>query len=115
MEPDSAHIKQRTAQLYRSSRLAACRRVDRLFAGLFVLQWLVGVAVAIWYSPHTWIDRTRYVSIEVTTAVALGAAIIAFPLYLIYRQPGYRVDPPRGRRRADGFLRAADSLDQRPW
>ena len=88
MEPDSAFIKQRTAQLYKAERAASCRRVDRLFAGLFLLQWLVGIAVAVWYSPHTWIDRTHYASIEVTTAVALGAAIIALPLYLIYRQPG---------------------------
>ena len=91
MEPDPVYIKQRTTLLYKEARGASCRRVDRLAGGLFLFQWLVGIAVATWYSPHTWIDRSRYVSIEVTTAVALGAAIIALPLYLIYRRPGAAV------------------------
>ncbi len=88
MEPDPVYIKQRAAQLYRSDCLAAWRGTDRLFAGLLVFQWLVCIALAVWYTPHTFLDRNRYFSTEVTTAVALGAAIIGLPLYLIFRQPG---------------------------
>ena len=88
MEPDAAYIKQRSAQLFQRAHAASCQRTDRWFGGLFLLQWLVGIAVAVWYSPHTVLSHTRFVSIEVTTAIALGAALIALPLYLIYRQPG---------------------------
>ena len=88
MEPDPVYIKQRTAQLYKAERTASCCRVDRLFAGLFLAQWIVGVAVAIWYSPHTWIGPAHYLSLQVMAAVAVGAAIIALPLSLIYHRPG---------------------------
>ncbi len=88
MEADTVFIKHRSEQLFKSQRAALSKRIDRLFAGLFVLQWLAEIAIAIWYAPHTWIGQTHYLSIEVTTAVALGGAFIALPLYLIYRRPG---------------------------
>ena len=88
MEADNVFIKHRSEQLYRGERTALSRRIDRLFAILFGLQWLAFIAIAVWYAPQTWIGSTRYMSIEMATAVGLGGAIIAFPLYLIYRRPG---------------------------
>jgi two-component system sensor histidine kinase/response regulator len=58
-----------------------------MFAVLLVLQWLVGIALAAWYSPNNWIGRTSSLSIELGTAVGLGGAIIAVPLFLIFRKP----------------------------
>ncbi len=88
MEPDHAYIKQRSAQLFKSDSIASARRIDRWFAGLLLFEWLVCIVVAIWYTPHTWIDHGRVLSVEVAAAVVLGAAIIGLPLYLVCRQPG---------------------------
>ena len=40
MEADSVFIKQRSEQLYKSARNALSKRIDRLFALVFGLQWL---------------------------------------------------------------------------
>ena len=30
-------------------------RTDHIFAGLFILQWLAGIGVALWITPLTWV------------------------------------------------------------
>lgn len=64
------------------------RRTDRLFAGLMVIQWLFGVAVALVYSRYTWsgLDRTQH--LHVPTAIILGGIISALPIALVVLRPG---------------------------
>ena len=64
------------------------RGTDRLFAGLLVLQYAAGIIAALWISPRTWIGAQSDWHIHVWAAVALGAAIISFPLILIFTRPG---------------------------
>ena len=75
MQADTAFIKQRSEQLYRSERVALARRKDRMFAVLLVLEWLAGMAVASWSSPHTPIAHFPIVSVEIVAAAVLGAAV----------------------------------------
>jgi hypothetical protein len=49
------------------------RQTDRMFAGLMILQWLGGIAAALFISPSTWIGQTSQVHIHVWAAVLLGA------------------------------------------
>ena len=42
MEADTAFIKQRSEQLYRTERAHLTRLTNRMFAALLVLQWLAG-------------------------------------------------------------------------
>ncbi len=87
MEADTAFIKQRSEQLYRAERASLTRLTNRMFAALFVLQWLAGIAVAAWYSPSGLPVRASTLEVEIATAVGLGGLIIALPLFLIHRRP----------------------------
>jgi two-component system sensor histidine kinase/response regulator len=64
------------------------RRTDRLFAGLFVAQWLAGIVLALWVTPRTWIGATSHVHLHVLAAIFLGGLIAAFPVTLAILQPG---------------------------
>ena len=43
-------IRERAIVLRDEHQLALWRQTDRLFAGLLILQWLVGIGVALWIS-----------------------------------------------------------------
>ena len=88
MQADTAFIKQRSEQLYRSERVVLARRKDRMFAVLFVLQWLAGIAVASWYGPHTVIAHLGVISVEILAAAVLGGVFAGVPLFFIFRRPG---------------------------
>ena len=46
----------RAEELFRAEEEANYRRTDRMFAWLMAIQWLAGIAAALWISPGT-IDR----------------------------------------------------------
>ncbi len=50
-----------------------------MFAGLMVVQWLAGIGVALWVTPHTWIGAVSSVHLHVLAAIFLGGAIAGFP------------------------------------
>jgi signal transduction histidine kinase len=59
-----------------------------MFAVLMVLQWLGGIAAALWISPRTWVGSTSYIHIHVWAAALLGGLIVAFPIILALTHPG---------------------------
>jgi len=63
-------------------------RTDHIFAGLFILQWLAGIGVALWITPLTWVGATSYVHLHVLAAIFLGGAIAALPVALVLMYPG---------------------------
>ncbi len=67
------------------------RRTDRMFAVLLFLQWLGGIALASWYTPDRGAGRLSTLNIELMTAIFLGGAIVALPLFFIFRKPGLTV------------------------
>ncbi len=67
------------------------RRTDHLFAALLILQWLAGMGVAIWITPHTWIGQTRTIHLHVLAAIFLGGAISALPVFLSIFRPAETV------------------------
>jgi signal transduction histidine kinase len=64
---------------------------DRLFAVLMLLQWVLGIVLAITVSPQTWIGDKSQVHLHVFAATFLGAAISALPIILVWRMPGHAV------------------------
>ncbi len=86
MQADTAFIKQRSIQLYRSERTSLARRKDRMFAVLLVLEWLAGMALAEWSGGRTPISYVPWVSLELAAAAALGAIFAGGPLYCIFRR-----------------------------
>lgn len=65
------------------------KRTDRMFAVLMAVQWIAGIAAALWISPKTWAGQYSQTHIHVWAAVFLGGAISIFPIILVLRRPGY--------------------------
>jgi signal transduction histidine kinase len=78
----------RAQQLYRSFELAIARRTDRLFVGLFIFQWLVGIIIAAVVSPRTWYGTESEPHIHIWAAVVLGGIVSSFPVFLGLTRPG---------------------------
>ena len=81
-------VERRAAELFEQSRTVIHQRTDRLFAGLMIVQWLGGIAAAVWISPQTWIGATRSIHWHVYAAIFLGSAITSLPVWLAWKQPG---------------------------
>jgi signal transduction histidine kinase/CheY-like chemotaxis protein/HPt (histidine-containing phosphotransfer) domain-containing protein len=72
----------------REHETAIARHIDRIFAGLMVIQWLACVVAALTITPTTWIGQTSAVHVHVWSALILGSLLCAMPLWFAIRQPG---------------------------
>ncbi len=77
----------RVGELFSSSLQAQQRMTNRLFFGLFVLQWVAGVLFAVWRTPLTWEGSQPSIHFHVWVAAVFGAVVAGFPLLLISRYP----------------------------
>lgn len=75
-------------EIYKNNYQRLASQTDKMFAGLLIFQWFMGVAMALWVSPQTWIGETSQVHIHVYASILIGAVITVFPVYLIWRNPG---------------------------
>jgi PAS domain S-box-containing protein len=53
-----------------------------------VVQWIAGIAAALWISPRTWIGTVSHTHLHVWAAIFLGGAISVFPIALAVKKPG---------------------------
>tara|TARA_R110000782_G_scaffold19140_9_gene52327 strand:- start:36597 stop:38975 length:2379 start_codon:yes stop_codon:yes gene_type:complete len=83
--------RNRADELFRAQMGRLHRRTDRMFGVLLVLQFVAGVAAALWLSPRTWAGSESSLHIHVWTTVLLGGCLTAFPLALILLMPGRAV------------------------
>ncbi len=74
--------------LFQNHQQAIYQRTDRLFAALMVLQWLGGIAAALWISPRAWAGQISQPHIHVWAALFLGGAITSLPVLLAWLWPG---------------------------
>jgi signal transduction histidine kinase len=81
-------LPSRADQLFAVYQSQIHRRTDRMFAWLMVLQWLAGIAFAVWVSPYAWDGASSRVHLHVWAAVLLGGAISLFPALLAVLRPG---------------------------
>ncbi len=90
MSPSSAapDIRARSEELFHAQEQANYRRTDRLFVWLLGLQWLAGIATALWLSPLAWEGRWSSIHIHVWAAVFLGGVLAGFPSLLAWKLPG---------------------------
>ncbi len=66
----------------------ACARTDRRFAKLMVVEWVAGIAIALFATPRTWAGQTSDVHIHVYAGLFLGALLLLPPIYFAMKQPG---------------------------
>jgi PAS domain S-box-containing protein len=81
-------VRERTATLFREQREADHKRTDRMFAWLMAIQWLAGVAAALWISPKAWDGEYSHTHIHVWVALLLGGLISGFPIFVAVTRPG---------------------------
>jgi hypothetical protein len=63
-------------------------RIDRMFAGLLVLQYVAGIVGALLVSPYAWAGKDRVLHMHVWVAILGGAGIIILPILLAIFRPG---------------------------
>ncbi|HJR05669.1 MAG TPA: EAL domain-containing protein [Pyrinomonadaceae bacterium] len=80
--------RSRAENLFDEHRQAIFKRTDRMFAVLMLIQWVAGIAAALWLSPKTWAGSHSQTHIHVWAAVFLGSAISLFPITLALLRPG---------------------------
>jgi signal transduction histidine kinase/CheY-like chemotaxis protein/HPt (histidine-containing phosphotransfer) domain-containing protein len=81
-------LNQRAAELYADQRQTIFKHTDRVFAGLMVLQWAAGIAIALAVSPWAWAGATSSVHPHVWASIFLGGVLSLFPVILALTHPG---------------------------
>jgi diguanylate cyclase (GGDEF)-like protein len=81
-------FQRRVKDLFDEHRQSIFERTDRMFAVLMFVQWLAGIAAAVWLSPKTWAGSYSQTHVHVWAAVFLGGAISLFPIALAVLRPG---------------------------
>lgn len=81
-------FQRRVKSLFSEHQQSICQRTDHMFAVLMAVQWIAGIAAALWLSPKTWAGPESQTHIHVWTAVFLGGVISLFPIALALTRPG---------------------------
>jgi diguanylate cyclase (GGDEF)-like protein len=85
---DDESFQRRVKDLFAQHRRSIFERTDRMFAVLMCVQWLAGIAAALWISPKTWAGPNSQTHIHVWLALFLGGAVSLFPITLAILRPG---------------------------
>jgi two-component system sensor histidine kinase/response regulator len=80
-------IAPRASELVKEHQNRIYTQTSHLFTILMVVQWLAGIAAALWLSPRAWAGATSSVHIHVWMAVFLGGAITSLPVFLTLARP----------------------------
>jgi signal transduction histidine kinase/DNA-binding response OmpR family regulator len=79
--------RSRAEQLLKEHQDQIYTQTSRMFAILMVVQWIAGIAAAVWISPRTWIGLSSEVHLHVWLAIFLGGAIASLPVFLALTRP----------------------------
>ena len=77
-----AAMDARAAEIRDEHLLARRVRVDRMFCGLLVVEWVAGIIGALVVSPYAWEGKVHTVHLHVWVATLGGAGIIILPILL---------------------------------
>ena len=64
-------------------------QTDRLFAALFLVQWVAAMAAALWLTPRTWSGRQSTTHLHLWMSVYGGGALALLPCALALSRPGH--------------------------
>ena len=79
----------RRPDIFTSLRDDGYVKTDRMFLWLLLAQWALAIVLALAISPFSWDGGERALHFHVKAAVGLGAVIVAPPIALILRRPGW--------------------------
>lgn len=78
----------RKSEIFQENYRKLAEKTDRLFAGLFFFQWLLGILLAFLITPRTWVGANGQIHIHVYAAIFLGGLLSSLPIYLALTRPG---------------------------
>ena len=78
---------QRASQLVKEDLDRNYTQTSHLFTILMLVQWVAGIAAALWISPYTWVGSASQVNLHVWLAIFLGGAITSLPVFLTLARP----------------------------
>jgi hypothetical protein len=81
----------RAAEIQKAQASIRNAKVDRLFAILLVVQWIVSIIGALVVSPYAWEGKERVLHMHVWVAILGGAGITILPLLLAFLRPGTKL------------------------
>jgi len=84
--PDA--VMQRACVLMREHQNDIYSKTSHLFSVLMTVQWVAGIAAALWIPPRTWVGTTSSIHLHVWLAIFLGGAITSLPVSLALTRPG---------------------------
>ena len=84
----ATELKKRSEDLFREHRHQIFVATDRVFAVLMILQWAVGIIMALVISPRTWAGGTSHTHVHVWAALFLGGLLASLPIFLVCVRPG---------------------------
>ena len=80
-------IAARVRELMASHQDQIYIQTSHLFAILMLVQWVAGVAAAIWISPRTWTGTESQIHPHVFLSIVLGGTITSLPVALALTRP----------------------------
>ena len=84
-------FQRRASEIMQQYLITIWKQTDRLFAGLLVFQYFVGIAAALWISPRSWEGLSSQTHPHVWAAVLLGALLASLPIYLAWSLPAHTI------------------------
>ncbi|WP_442481549.1 sensor histidine kinase [Aeoliella sp. SH292] len=82
-------LDRRTDEILHHRQQQLYSRTDRLFARLFVIQWIAAIGGAAILSPLTWQGEESRLHAHLWAAVVLGGVLAAAPIAMAYFKPGH--------------------------
>lgn len=71
----------RLHQLVKESTAKNNRMVNGMFIWLMLVQYVAGIVLALWITPHTWVAETSYLHRHVWFAFIFGGILSGLPIY----------------------------------
>jgi two-component system, sensor histidine kinase and response regulator len=87
-----ARVEERAIALFEAAERDLARRIDRIFAGLLLLQWIGAIAAAIWIPSRTGAAPAIGIDSPLAVAVVLGGVLAGPPIVLAAFRPGARAN-----------------------
>jgi len=88
MNETTPAVDARAAELRDAQLVARRKRIDRMFAVLLGIQYVAGIAGALFVSPYAWEGKVRVLHMHVWVAILGGGGIILLPVLLAWLKPG---------------------------
>src|SRR5258708_37907889 len=88
LSPDfTEDITPRASELVTEHQNRIYTQTSRLFTILMLVQWVAGIAAALWISPSAWAGDTSSVHLHVWLAIFLSGATTSLQVFLTLVSP----------------------------